>query len=1157
MADIEYGSLFSSSQLKNIDKNLSFKMNGQVGTDDNAKDVTVAGKVTTTLGTLTGSSSVSNNEQGALSASADSFDSSSTYTHEIKWTWKPNVATKGWIKQDYKISLKDSLGTSSNKISNKNGKTNDLRFTKPSYSKVTNRRDVRSSNATISISITKGATSLDDGGSCTIYTGTSPNRTSTYAVAQIGYNQEEPYSEITLSTSSDWIGFGNSLDNTKSAFGVSKDYKWDYDDSSKDESSHMYIYAKDNTPSVTFGTVSGKQTVSVSCSDPNLIDLKTNTLSMYGTGTNKLKFSSTNEGNAFVTTEPDRSNDTVPDRSGEVTYTFDVYNPTKESSTSGKFTIYQSGGKVDSPSPEITYNWTVSPDSFISNVSSSNGNYSFNVGDNSGKKGEIKGTLKIDDISAKYQGVSSALATTYALDVTYATNTSERYVYVTSDVGANYVSQNTIKNPSIKTTIKQNGSSWIDTPYADFTLTVKDIPGMDYSIPNKDTTANFELSKDGINWAKSINLTISNQNSSFYYRFANISPNNDSGGVSGTMKPNPSKKDDVNYTGETFDIEISEDSNNPLKFNTTSKPAVSDKSWTLTASKGTISSLIKDAGVQGFTKTITQTGRSADSTQTKDSATVSCNSDKSWCTVSGGDGTISETTKTKKWSITVDSNINNIDQFDISSSDTSISVSVPETTISGLSNTFASDDVNATLTLSNDKGISFDPSSISITRGKEPLNYTIELKTNDTDYVEIKNKSLTQTNKSSDIVLKDTGGSWTSHKTITEITKQNGEKMTVIPPEGGKYVIHRNSGLPAWSPGAEKKVSISVSVKSAPSGKNYLNINNSTTVNSKSGTIEYTLGGKKNDDNPTFNWKYQEATGDGKYSEWESISTSDEESIEYSFVSNAPNGDNLTEDHYPTVEINSTNSIFNNPFKYKLGSKKVSVNAKTIRFSLEDNAGWNNNGDITITQNGGEIKKNTVTFTVSGNKNCDATVESPVYATESWNYGGTVTINTGWGYISDWKNTSNNISISKKSGTGYHTGEATYSIFDDNTYKYRVNVNGLSNGSISITVNCGNISVTANNEYKDCGTVEKKDHKETITLTSDDTHKITSEITWDDNQYSGIYERSFKPSSYERSSSDQTITRKATVKVKCDGNEIFNDSLSFTWTIAKVVYYNA
>ena len=44
MADIEYGSLFSSSQLKNIDKNLSFKMNGQVGTDDNAKDVTVAGK---------------------------------------------------------------------------------------------------------------------------------------------------------------------------------------------------------------------------------------------------------------------------------------------------------------------------------------------------------------------------------------------------------------------------------------------------------------------------------------------------------------------------------------------------------------------------------------------------------------------------------------------------------------------------------------------------------------------------------------------------------------------------------------------------------------------------------------------------------------------------------------------------------------------------------------------------------------------------------------------------------------------------------------------------------------------------------------------------------------------------------------------------------
>ena len=64
MADIEYGSLFSSSQLKNIDKNLSFKMNGQVGTDDNAKDVTVAGKVTTTLGTLTGSSSVSNNEQG-------------------------------------------------------------------------------------------------------------------------------------------------------------------------------------------------------------------------------------------------------------------------------------------------------------------------------------------------------------------------------------------------------------------------------------------------------------------------------------------------------------------------------------------------------------------------------------------------------------------------------------------------------------------------------------------------------------------------------------------------------------------------------------------------------------------------------------------------------------------------------------------------------------------------------------------------------------------------------------------------------------------------------------------------------------------------------------------------------------------------------------
>ena len=224
---------------------------------------------------------------------------------------------------------------------------------------------------------------------------------------------------------------------------------------------------------------------------------------------------------------------------------------------------------------------------------------------------------------------------------------------------------------------------------------------------------------------------------------------------------------------------------------------------------------------------------------------------------------------------------------------------------------------------------------------------------------------------------------------------------------------------------------------------------------------------------------------------------------------------------------------------------------------MEDNAGWNNNGDITITQNGGEIKKNTVTFTVSGNKNCDATVESPVYATESWNYGGTVTINTGWGYISDWKNTSNNISISKKSGTGYHTGEATYSIFDDNTYKYRVNVNGLSNGSISITVNCGNISVTANNEYENCGTVEKKDHKETITLASDDTHKITSEITWDDNQYSGIYERSFKPSSYERSSSDQTITKKATVKVKCDGNEIFNDSLSFTWTIAKVVYYNA
>lgn len=1150
MADIEYGSLFTSSQLKDIDKNLSFKMNGQVGTDDNAKDVTVAGKVTTTIGSLTGPSSVSNNEQGALSASTDSFDGTSTYAHEINWTWKPNVATKGWIKQDYKLGLKDNLGTSSNKVPNKDGKTNDLSFTKPSYSKVTNRRDVRSANATISISIPKGATSLDDGGSCTIYTGTSSNRTSTYAVAQIGYNQPEPYGIMTLSTNNDWIGFGNSLDNTKNGFGISKDYKWNYDDSNKDDSSHMYIYAKDNTPSVVFGTVSGKQTVSVSCSDPNLIDLSTNTLSMYGTGTNKLTFSSTNEGKAFVTTEPDRSNSSVPDRSGEVTYTFNVYNPNKESSTSGKFTIWQSGGKVDSPSPKITYTWSTTPDSFISNVSSSNGKYSFSVGDNSGKIGEIKGTLAIDNISAKYQGVSSASATTYALDVKNATNTSTRYVYVTSIVGANYVSQNSIKNPSIKTTIKQNGSSWIDTPYADFTLSVKDIPGMDYSIPNKSTTANFELSPDNVNWSKSINLRISDKNKSFYYRFTSINPGNDSGGVSGTMKSNLSNKN-VGYGGETFTLKISEDTSKPLTFNTTSKPGVSDKSWNLIATKGTISSLIKDTGVQGFTKTITQTGRAADSVQTKDSATVSCNSNKSWCTVSGGDGTISESSKSKQWSITVDPNINNIDQFDISSSDTSISVAVPETTVSGLSNTFASDNVDTTLSLSNDKGISFDPSNISITRGKEPLNYTIELKTNDTDYITIGNGSLTQSNKSSKITLGDTGGGWTGHKTITEVTDSDGHKMSAIPTQGGKYVIHRTSGLPSWSTGAEKKVSISVNVKSAPSGKNYLKINDSKTVNSKSGTIEYTIKGKSNDDDPTFNWKYKEDN-----SEWKSISTSDKESIEYTFTSNAPDKNNLKDDCYPDVQANSTNDIFNNPFKYKLGSSEVLVNTRTIKLSLKDNAGWNQNGDFTIEQPGGRIKPNTVNFTVSGNKNCDATVESPVSATDSWGYGGTVSIKTGWNYITDWTNTSNNISISKKSGNGYYTEGATYSLFDENTYKYGVNINGLNNGSISLTVNCGDISVTANNGNVDCGTVTKNNHKETITLTRDNTHKITSEITWDDNQSAGSYERSFKPSSYTRSSSDQSITRKATVKVKCDGHEIFNSSLSFTWIIAKVIYYN-
>ena len=636
----EYG----NPKFRDSNKNLPFTMNGQPATDALARVVNTVGANNITISNTGFSSNSDYSKTHNNSVNYDKVINSTSKTYRIDWKLKSNVGTHPRKTTSLNYGLLSwfnggTEGKSNNPVTYTSTK-HQLKGTN-NFNSSRSLAGLRYFDAKIKVNGLDG----DNNKEVVFNTASSfaGDNKQIKGVAQGYYNYDAPYTVFTANSPVNWVSFQTANGGTSNEISITSSSG----DISTGNNAH-YLIVSDNSPSVEYGNISGKQTVHYT------IDKDESGNSISNTHAGTVTFTSDNDGKAFVTTNTDKTNSTSYPRNTTITYSLTDYN-TSSSGISGKlsgaFSIYQAGGIIDPKDPELTYFWKITSGSeYVSdtkivstpvNAKQDNGKYQqysyqnkyiITVKDNSGTIGSITGTPSISSISNSKPLYKIGTFSISGLSMTPAVNTSDRNITVNTKVSGNYCTNFNVTNPSIDTTVTQTGSSWVPNPTVVGRLSITcENPQTDKI--DQSNPASFTIKQtSSSNYSSSLsNVILSEGNNEFGYRFGTISASSTNISVSGKIKVEESVNKTFGISGESKSlISLYPET---LTFNPGYSKKVDDIRWKLKFTPDTTQNNKQITDVKSSEITVIQTGIPQGSEMSYNPLTISGESSENWLTV--------------------------------------------------------------------------------------------------------------------------------------------------------------------------------------------------------------------------------------------------------------------------------------------------------------------------------------------------------------------------------------------------------------------------------------------------------------------------------------------------------------------------------------------
>lgn len=636
----EYG----NPKFRDSNKNLPFTMNGQPATDALARVVNTVGANNITISNTGFSSNSDYSKTHNNSVNYDKVINSTSKTYRIDWKLKSNVGTHPRKTTSLNYGLLSwfnggTEGKSNNPVTYTSTK-HQLKGTN-NFNSSRSLAGLRYFDAKIKVNGLDG----DNNKEVVFNTASSfaGDNKQTKGVAQGYYNYDAPYTVFTANSPVNWVSFQTPNGGTSNEISITSTSG----DISTGNNAH-YLIVSDNSPSVEYGNISGKQTVHYT------IDKDESGNSISNTHVGTVTFTSDNDGKAFVTTNTDKTNSTSYPRNTTITYSLTDYN-TSSSGISGKlsgaFSIYQAGGIIDAKDPELTYSWKITSGSeYVSdtkivstpvNAKQDNGKYQqysyqnkyiITVKDNSGTIGSITGTPSISSISNSKPLYKIGTFSISGLSMTPAVNTSDRNITVNTKVSGNYCTNFNVTNPSIDTTVTQTGSSWVPKPTVVGKLSITcENPQTDRI--DQSNPASFTIKQtSSSNYSSSLsNVILSEGNNEFGYRFGTISASSTNISVSGKIKVEESVNKTFGISGESKSlISLYPET---LTFNPGYSKKIDDIRWKLKFTPDTTQNNKQITDVKSSEITVIQTGIPQGSEMSYNPLTISGESSENWLTV--------------------------------------------------------------------------------------------------------------------------------------------------------------------------------------------------------------------------------------------------------------------------------------------------------------------------------------------------------------------------------------------------------------------------------------------------------------------------------------------------------------------------------------------
>lgn len=1149
----EYG----NPKFKDSNKNLAFTMKGQPATDALARVVNTVGANNITISNTGFSSNSDYSKTHNNSVNYDKIINSTSKTYRIDWKLKSNVGThpRKTTSLNYGLLSWFSGGTE--------GKANNpVTYTSTSHQlKGTNNfsssrslADLRYFDAKIKVN------NLDGDSSKEVVFNTASSFTGDNkqikGVAQSFYNYDAPYTVFTAESPVNWVSFQTANGGNSNNISITSSSG----DISTGNNAH-YLIISDNSPSVEYGNISGKQTVHYTINK----DASGNSIS--NTHAGSVTFTSDNDGKAFVTTNTDKSNSTSYPRNTTITYSLTDYN-TSSSGISGKlsgsFSIYQAGGTIDPKDPELTYSWKITSGSeYVSdteivstsiNAEQDNGKYQqysyqnkyiITVKDNSGTIGSITGTPSISSISNPKPLYKIGTFNISGLSMTPAINTSDRNITVNTKVSGNYCTNFNVSNPSIDTTVTQTGSSWVPNPTVVGRLSITcenpQTDKIDQSNPASFTIKQLSSNDYSTNLS---NVILREGNNEFGYRFGTISASSTNISVSGKIKVEESANKTFGISGESKSlISLYPET---LTFNPGYSKKVDDIRWKLKFTPDTTQNSKQITNVKSSEITVTQTGIPQGSEMTYNPLTISGESSEDWlnvtnsCTFNYNDYNNYTQRNPNKMILKADPNRTSVNKITVTDTNSSnvYKVQITNASVAG------SRKANITLS-SSDSNTTLSKTTISdFTQSGENINCSISLSYSSTNgstnkYVNLIGTGLTisDTNEHNLSIPRGTTGHTNNTLTGLSATKSgDNDRLTITTSDGETLWWKSNS-------------STSVGLNIGASGTNLGNY----TLSKSSITVSIPGDSQQT---PWVKW-YSKAEGGS----WKKIS---DEASELTILQSGSAASATSSS--PSLTARGTGyGLTNKPFKLTRG--QPSSASTKVYYKVESSAGNAGTDDsVYIERTAGSTGFGQVSVTASST-NISITADSSISVgsgdlqvpgstqyTDWYVYGPTVTLGTPaiTSEIGLSKITAKHVGASK-AGASVPTSISAFAETKDKEFKISVSVSPSVTAQWEASVSAGGLTSSDSGTF-DTSSYGSGNIYSSITYKWD-TNETTKDITWkpDIHVAKGDYEKSISCKVtvlyQDGTSKSDTLTWKINVlktSVKFEGTLVCSEDKTIT-----------